>query len=92
MIDKEKNQLNPKKQWAKFIIVTILYLAFLLWVESWWGLIVVPFIYDAYITKKIRWQWWKDAERPVKAVMSWVDAIVFALIAVYFINLYFFQN
>lgn len=92
MIDKEKNQLNPRKQWTKFIIVTILYLAFLLWVESWWGLIVVPFIYDAYITKKIRWQWWKDAERPVKAVMSWVDAIVFALIAVYFINLYFFQN
>ena len=24
--------------------------------------------------------------------MSWVDAIVFALVAVYFVNLYFFQN
>ena len=24
--------------------------------------------------------------------MSWVDALVFALVAVYFINLFFFQN
>jgi signal peptidase I len=24
--------------------------------------------------------------------MSWVDAIIFALVAVYFVNLYFFQN
>lgn len=92
MIDKEKEKLNPKKQWAKFIAVTVLYLLFLVWVKSWLGLIVVPFIYDVYITKKIRWQWWKDAEGPVKFVMSWVDAIVFALVAVYFINLFFFQN
>lgn len=81
-----------RTQWLKFIVVLVLYLAFLLWVESWLGLIVVPFIYDVYISKKIRWQWWKDAERPVKFVMSWVDAIVFALVAVYFINLFFFQN
>ena len=81
-----------KKQWAKFAVVTALYLAFLLWVKSWWGLLVVPFIFDVYITKKIRWQWWKNSEPPVRFVMSWVDAIVFALVAVYFINLFFFQN
>ena len=92
MIDKEKAKLNPRKQWTKFIIVLVLYLLFLLWVKSWWGLLVVPFIYDVYITKKIRWQWWKDAEGPVRWVMSWVDALVFALVAVYFINLFFFQN
>jgi len=68
------------------------YLVFLYWVKSWWGLLVIPFIYDVYITKKINWQWWKDAEGPVKFVMSWVDALVFALVAVYFINLFFFQN
>ena len=89
---KEKKQLNMKVQWAKFICVLVLYLLFLYWVKSWWGLLVVPFIYDVYITKKIKWQWWKDAEGPVKFVMSWVDALVFALVAVYFINLFFFQN
>ena len=84
--------MNMKVQWAKFICVLVLYLLFLYWVGSWWGLLVVPFIYDVYITKKIKWQWWKEAEGPTKFVMSWVDAIVFALVAVYFINLFFFQN
>ncbi len=92
MINKEKEKINMKKQWAKFIVVLVLYLIFLLWLKSWLGLIVVPFIFDAYITKKIRWHWWKDAEKPVRFIMSWVDAIVFALVVVYFINIYFFQN
>ncbi len=92
MIDKEKQNLNMKKQWTKFIIVLVLYLLFLLWVKSWWGLIVVPFIYDVYITKKIKWQWWKDGSSVTRFIMSWVDALVFALVAVYFINLFFFQN
>ena len=88
----KKKAFNPVKQWTKFIIVLVLYLLFLYWVKSWWGLLVVPFIFDVYITKKIKWQWWKEAERPVKFVMSWVDALVFALVAVYFINQFFFQN
>src|SRR5574344_1627906 len=92
MIDKEKAKLNMKVQWLKFSVVIVLYFIFLLWVKSWLGLVVVPFIFDVYITKKIRWQWWKDAERPIRFLMSWVDALVFALVAVYFINLFFFQN
>ena len=92
MIDKRKKKLNMKVQWLKFIVVLLLYLLFLYWVKSWLGLIVVPFIFDVYITKKIKWQWWKDSEGPVKFIMSWVDALVFALVAVYFINLFFFQN
>ena len=58
MIDTKKANMNMKRQWAKFIVVLVLYLAFLLWVKSWLGLIVIPFIYDAYISKKIRWKWW----------------------------------
>ena len=92
MEKREKKKLNMKVQWAKFIAALLCYLVFLYWVKSWWGLIVIPFIYDVYITKKINWQWWKDSEGPVKWVMSWVDALVFALVAVYFINLFFFQN
>ena len=84
---------NKRKNWVKFIIATLLYLAFLYWVGSWWGLIVLPFLFDAYITKKIKWTWWKDLESPVaRTIMSWVDALVFALVAVYFVNQFFFQN
>lgn len=92
MIDREKQKLNMKVQWTKFIVVLVLYLIFLFWVKSWLGLIVVPFIYDVYISKKIKWQWWKEAESVTRFIMSWVDALVFALVAVYFINLFFFQN
>ena len=82
-----------RKQWVKFAIVLTLWLAFLVWLKSWLGLVVVPFIFDAYITKFIPWTWWKKSENDtVRSVMSWVDAIVFALVAVYFVNLYFFQN
>ena len=32
--------------WIKMAVVMALYLAFLVWIESWWGLLVVPFLYD----------------------------------------------
>lgn len=90
---KATNKPNRKLQWTKFIVVLALYIAFLIWLKSWLGIIVIPFIFDIYITKKIKWQWWKEAENPVlRFVMSWVDALIFALVAVYFINLFFFQN
>lgn len=90
---KKLRQKPTRAQWIKMGVVMALYLAFLVWIKSWWGLLVVPFIYDAYITKRIPWTWWKEAESPVtRTVMSWVDAIVFALVAVYFVNIYFFQN
>ena len=82
-----------RKQWIRFGVVLTLYLLFIIWLKSWLGIVVVPFIFDAYITKKIPWTWWKKSKnKTVLTVMGWVDAIVFALVAVYFVNLYFFQN
>ncbi len=82
-----------RAQWIKCAIVTLLYLAFLLWVKSWWGLIVIPFIFDIYISKKVPWTFWKNSKNAtIRSIMSWVDAIVFALVAVYFVNIYIFQN
>ena len=91
--DKRQAQSPRRKKWVEMSIVMVLYLVFLLWVKSWWGLLVTPFIYDAYITRKINWGWWKDLENPVgRTIMSWVDAIIFALVAVYFVHNFFFQN
>ena len=88
-----KKYTPTKINWIKGIIACGLYIAFLVWIQSWWGIIVLPFIFDASVTKKINWGWWKDLEDPIlRTVMSWVDAIVFALVAVYFVNIYFFQN
>lgn len=39
------------------------------------------------------WTWWKELKNPTaRLIMSWIDALVFALVAVYFFNIYFFQN
>lgn len=91
---KKNTKTKPTlKDWIKFLVLGVLYIAFLYWVDAWWGLVVLPFLFDAYITRFIPWTWWKDAENPVvRTVMSWIDAIVFALVAVYFVNIYFFQN
>ena len=98
MIDKEKANLNMKKQWAKLAVVLFLYALCIVWVQPCsiigWLLTLAGalLLFDVYITKKIRWQWWKTAEGPVRFIMSWVDALVFSLVAVYFINLFLFQN
>ena len=82
-----------RAQWIKFAVTIVLYLAFLVWVKSWWGLLVVPFIFDLFISKKIPWAWWKESKNStVRTVMRWVDAIVFALVAVYFVNIFVFRN
>jgi len=82
-----------RSQIIKLSISLVLYIAFLIWVKSWLGIIVIPFIFDAYITKKVNWTFWKKTKNAtVRSIMSWIDAIIFALVAVYFVNLYFFQN
>ncbi len=82
-----------RRDYIKCAVVLTLYIIFLIWAQAWWGIVVIPFIFDAYITRWIRWSWWKDLENPVtRTIMSWVDAIVFALVVVYFVNIYFFQN
>ena len=82
-----------RAQWIKFVIVLVLWLVFLVWLKSWLGLVVVPFIFDAYITKEDSMDLVERVQEPsCSDCHGMVDAIVFALVAVYFVNLYFFQN
>ena len=84
---------STRKDLIRLGVILFLYLLFLVWVKSWLGIIVIPFIVDNYTTRIVPWGWWKKSEKPtVRKVMRWVDAIVFALVAVYFVHTYFFQN
>jgi len=81
-----------KNQWIFFSIITILYLAFTVWDGNYWLLLGIPVIFDIYISKFIPWGAWKNPKnKSLKKVAEWVDAILFALVAVYFINLFIFQ-
>ena len=82
-----------KKEWIKAGIYLALYILFLIWVRSWIGILLIPFIFDACATHIIKWKWWKNIKnKNLYQIMDWVDAIVFALVAVYFVNIYLFQN
>lgn len=84
---------QPLKQWIKAAIWSIIYVLFIVWVGNFWWLLLLPVIIDSFITKFIPWTWWKRSKnKSFLAFMGWVDAIVFALVAVYFINIYLFQN
>lgn len=84
---------HPLKQWIKAIFWCIVYVLFIVWVGNLWWLLLLPLVFDVFITKFVPWTWWKRSKnKTFVAIMGWVDAIVFALVAVYFINLYLFQN
>ena len=90
----------PRGGWIRAGVWSALYIAFVVWVA--WGdwaslgwLALLPLIVDAFTTKYINYGWWrkyKDTKPTLFTICSWIDAIVFALVAVYFINLYIFQN
>ena len=66
---------------------------FALWMGSWIPLVVIPFVVDVYWTRFVPWTWWKGLRNPVlRSLMSWVDALVFALVAVWVLQNFFFQN
>ncbi|MDR0972861.1 MAG: S26 family signal peptidase [Prevotellaceae bacterium] len=82
-----------RREWILFSVITIVYLLFLYWIRGWWGLLLLPLIFDNYITHRIPWLWWKNIKNPaLRTLMSYVDAIVFATIGVGFLNVFFLQH
>ena len=86
-------KIFSKKQWIKFGIATFLYLLFTLWMQNAWLLLGLILIVDIFLTQYIPWGAWKQSKNPhIRSILGWVDDIVFALVAVYFINIFVFQN
>jgi signal peptidase I len=82
-----------KRQWKNFSIWAVLYILFSLWMENLWLLFGLIVIADIFLTKFIPWGGWKKAKNPkLREALEWIDDILFALIAVYIINLFVFQN
>ena len=80
-------------RWIRFAVVAAIFIAWVAWLGSWGGLIFLLLLFDIYITGYIPFTWWKKSDnKVVKSVMSWVDAIVYALILVYFVFTFIGQN
>lgn len=82
-----------RKQYIKFAIAAVLYGLFILWMQNGWLALGYILLADIYLTKYIPWGAWKKTNNPtLKSIYDWIDDIIFALVAVYFINLFIFQN
>ncbi len=80
-------------QWVKGCAATLVYILFIVWVGNFWWLLLTPFFFDVFVTKLVPWDWWKGIKnKALRSIMGWGDAIVFALVAVYFIFAFLFQN
>lgn len=79
-------------KYFKFGVALTLYLLWVLWVQNAWLLLGIPVIFDIYITKKVNWTFWKKREGKNSTLVEWIDALIFAVIAVTLINIFFFQN
>ena len=81
-------------KWARFIFWSLLYIAWVIWLGNYWWLFGLVVLFDFHITKKVKWLFWKkDYKEGEKhnAALDWVDAIIFAVVFVTFINIFFFQ-
>ena len=93
MTIKDRLSNASRRQWIWFAIWVAATMLFSLWVGSPWLLLFILLVFDIYITKFVPWSFWKQSKNTAfRKTMEWVDAILFALIAVYFINTFFFQN
>ena len=90
---KERVSATKTSRWIRFAIVCAIFIGWVAWLGSLWVLIFLPLLFDIYITGYIPFTWWKNSKNAaVRTIMSWVDAIVYALILVYFVFAYVGQN
>ncbi|HDJ32700.1 MAG TPA: S26 family signal peptidase [Bacteroidetes bacterium] len=81
-----------RNKYVRFGIAGILYLLWVIWVGNYWLLPGLLIVFDIYVTKKVNWAFWKKRGKPASTLVEWIDALIFAVIAVTFINIFFFQN
>lgn len=74
-----------KSRWIRFTIVSLIFFFWVILMGNPWLLLLWPLLIDIYITQFIPWAWWKNKKGITRTVMAWVDAIVYALVLIYFI-------
>lgn len=81
-----------RNKWFKLGFWSLLYLLWVIWVGRYWLIIGLGIVFDMTVTKKVNWTFWNPRD-PAKRnkLTGWIDAIIFAVIVVTFINTFFIQ-
>jgi signal peptidase I len=81
-----------KKKYIRFAIAALIYILVVIWIGNYWFLIGLAIIYDIYVSEKVNWSFWKKRNVRNSSFVEWMDALIFAVIAVSLINIFLFQN
>ncbi len=80
------------KQLIKFSIAALIYVLWVIWLHSYWMLIGLAVIFDVYISKKIKWNPFRQKKgEKRKRWKEWADALIFALVVSSLIKIFIFQ-
>jgi signal peptidase I len=80
------------KKYIRFAIAAVIFVLVVIWIGNYWLMLGLGVIYDLYIGEKVNWTFWKRRNGKNSAVIEWIDALIFAVIAVSLINIFLFQN
>ncbi len=73
-------------RWIRFGVVSAVFIFWVILMGNPWLLFLWLILIDIYITNIIPWGWWKKSKnKAVRTLMTWVDAIVYALVLIYFV-------
>jgi len=79
-------------KYFRFGFAGTIYILWVIWLENFWWMFGLGVIFDIYITKKVNWSFWKSRNKKNNILIEWLDALIFAVIAVTIINIFLFQN
>jgi signal peptidase I len=90
--EEEQKKQQKRKDYINFGLVALIYVLWVIWLRNYWFLLGIVIIYDIYISKKVNWSFWKRRDGNNSKLIEWLDALIFAVIAVTIINIFLFQN
>jgi signal peptidase I len=76
----------------KFAVAAVIYLLVVIWIGNYWLLLGLGIVFDIYVSEKVNWSFWKRRDGKNHVIIEWLDALIFAVIAVSLINIFLFQN
>ncbi|PLX18954.1 MAG: S26 family signal peptidase [Marinilabiliales bacterium] len=81
-----------KNKYFKFGLALTIYILWVVWIKNFWFFLGIPIIIDLHLTKFVNWTFWKKPDEPKKnAIVEWVDALIFAVIAATLIRMFLIE-
>ncbi|MDR2835126.1 MAG: signal peptidase I [Bacteroidales bacterium] len=92
----QKSIKKENRRYIWFVVVSICYILWVVWLKNYWFLFGELLIIDIYVTKFVRWAFWKPKKdkkytKVQKKSLEWVDALIFAVVGASFIRIFFFE-